>query len=77
VIDAAAVRARIEAAIPGAQVSVRDMTGGGDHYEVEVISAAFSGRGLVDRHRMVYAPLADVLGGALHALALKTIAPGE
>ncbi len=76
-IDAAAVRARIEAAIPGAQVSVRDMTGGGDHYEVEVISAAFSGRGLVDRHRMVYAPLADVLGGALHALALKTIAPGE
>ena len=76
-IDAAAVRARIESAIPGAQVTVRDMTGGGDHYEVEVVSPAFAGRALVERHRMVYAPLADVLGGALHALALKTKAPGE
>ena len=68
---------RIESAIPGAQVTVRDMTGGGDHYEVEVVSEAFEGISPLQRHRMVYGPLKDVLGGALHALSLKTRTPAE
>ena len=71
------IRTRIESALPGAQVTVRDMTGGGDHYEVEVISEAFAGVPALQRHRMVYAPLSDVLGGDLHALALKTRTPDE
>ncbi len=68
---------RIESAIPGAQVTVRDMTGGGDHYEVEVVSEAFEGVSPLQRHRMVYGPLKDVLGGALHALSLRTRTPAE
>ena len=71
------IRTRIETALPGSSVTVRDMTGGGDHYEVEVISEAFVGVPAVQRHRMVYAPLRDILGGALHALALKTRTPDE
>ncbi|MGD8376424.1 MAG: BolA family protein, partial [Acidobacteriota bacterium] len=51
--------------------------GGGDHYEVEVISTAFEGMVRLQRHRLVYAPLKDVLGGELHALSLQTRTPEE
>jgi stress-induced morphogen len=71
------IRRRIEEALPGAQVEVNDMTGGGDHYDVVVVSEQFEGKLPIARHRMVYAPLNDVLGGALHALALKTVTPSE
>lgn len=71
------IRSRLEKALPGASVTVRDMTGTADHYEVTVVAAAFQGMSLIERHRMIYAPLQDVLGGALHALSLKTFAPGE
>ena len=71
------IRDRILGALPGAEVTVRDMTGAADHYEIVVVSAAFRGVSLVDRHRMVHAPLRDILGGALHAISLRTLAPGE
>jgi stress-induced morphogen len=71
------IRKRLVAALPGAEVTVRDMTGTADHYEVRVVAGAFEGKSLIERHRMIYAPLEDVLGGALHALSLKTLAPGE
>ena len=71
------IERRLKAAFPDATIAVRDMTGGSDHFEVEVISAKFDGVSPVERHRMVYAPLKDVLGGALHALALKTRTPDE
>ena len=71
------IRSKIQAALPGSEVTIRDLTGEGDHYEVRVISEAFAGVTAIQRHRMVYAPLKDVLGGALHALALKTETPEE
>jgi stress-induced morphogen len=71
------IRRRIEQALPGASVAVRDLTGGGDHYEVDVVSAAFAGMATLQRHRLVHAPLRDVLGGALHAIALRTRTPDE
>ena len=76
-VDANVLKERIEQAIPDAVVSVDDMTGGGDHYAVEVVSPAFTGKTPIQRHRMVYDPLKDILGGALHALALKTRTPDE
>ncbi|WP_018698771.1 BolA family protein [Amorphus coralli] len=51
--------------------------GGETHFRVRVVSEAFSGKGRVDRHRLVNAILADELGGGVHALAMKTLAPGE
>ena len=71
------IRNRIQTALPDATVHVRDMTGGGDHYEVEVVSQAFAGVSPIQRHRMVYAPFNDVRGGELHALALRTRTPDE
>jgi stress-induced morphogen len=68
---------RIRSALPDAEIVISDLTGGGDHYAVEVISKAFAGVSTVMRHRMVYAPLRDILGGPLHALQLATRTPEE
>ncbi|WP_158816197.1 BolA family transcriptional regulator [Methylocapsa sp. S129] len=51
--------------------------GGETHYRIKVASARFSGKGRVERHRMVYALLADEIAGGVHALALQTLAPSE
>ena len=71
------IRARIRAALPDADVRVTDTTGGGDHFAATVVSAAFEGKGPVDRHRLVYAALGDAMRGPIHALALTTHAPAE
>jgi len=72
-----ALAARILAALPDAEVEVRDTTGGGDHFAARVVSAAFAGRGLVERHQMVYEALGKLLERDIHALSLSTHAPGE
>ncbi|MGD1016488.1 MAG: BolA family protein [Roseiarcus sp.] len=51
--------------------------GGETHYRLYIVSAAFAGKGRLERHRMVNALLADELAAGVHALALKTLAPGE
>jgi len=67
---------RLKAAFPDAQIEVSDLAGDGDHYKARIVSAAFAGLPRVKQHQLVNKALADVLGGALHALALETAAPG-
>jgi stress-induced morphogen len=62
--------------LPGAQVRVSDMTGTGDHFEIEVVSAAFAGKPLIDQHKMLHAILEGKMGfGDIHAVKLRTRAP--
>ena len=65
------VKSRIEAALPGARVQVGTFSGH-DHFEALVEAPQFAGKSLVEQHRMVYAAVDGLLGGAMHALALKT-----
>jgi BolA family transcriptional regulator, general stress-responsive regulator len=51
--------------------------GGGGHFKVTVISSAFEGLGLIERHRAVYRALASEMKHAVHALALTTRTPDE
>jgi BolA protein len=51
--------------------------GGETHFRVTIVSPAFTGKSRLERHRMVNAVLADELAGPVHALAVKTNAPGE
>ena len=70
------VEEMIKAQIPDAQVQVQDLTGGGDHYQVVVVSSQFDGMGLVKQHQMVYGSLQTAMSSeAIHALALKTYTP--
>jgi stress-induced morphogen len=71
---------RIQLALPDAEVRVVDTTGGGDHFSATVVSSAFADKGLLDRHRLVYAALGEVMRGnnaPIHALALTTETPEE
>jgi stress-induced morphogen len=70
------LRERIERAMPGADVQVEDLTGGGDHFRAEVVSDRFQGLGRIDQHRLVYSVFGDEIGGPIHALSLKTSMPG-
>jgi stress-induced morphogen len=70
------VEAMIKAEMPDAQVQVEDLTGGGDHYQVTVVSSEFAGKRLVQQHQIVYRSLQEAMSTeAIHALALKTYTP--
>ena len=60
---------------PDARVEIEDLAGDGDHYAASIVSEAFRGKSRVQQHQMVYDALQGNMGGALHALALKTSAP--
>ena len=66
------IKQRIEAALPGSEVEVRDTTGTADHFEATVASDAFAGLSRIEQHRLVYGALQADIGGAIHALALRT-----
>ena len=70
------VRAAITQALPDARVEVEDLTGGGDHLQVTVVSTAFDGLSRVKQHQLVYGALRSELASeAIHALALQTSTP--
>lgn len=69
------IQRRIEAAIPGALAEVEDYTGGGDHFRATVTADAFVGLSRIEQHRLVYEVFGAEIGGAIHALALKTQTP--
>jgi len=66
---------RIEEALPGAEVSVEDLTGGGDHFRAEVVSDRFEGLSRIQQHKLIYEVFDDEIGGAIHALSIKTAVP--
>jgi stress-induced morphogen len=68
---------RIVRALPGAQVSVEDLTGGGDHFRAEVVSDRFEGLSRIQQHRLIYDVFGDEVGGPIHALSIKTSTPGD
>ncbi|WP_088891998.1 BolA family protein [Leptolyngbya ohadii] len=72
------VKEMIQGGLPDAQVEVNDLTGGGDHYQVVVVSSLFEGKSLVQRHQMVYRSLNQAMSSeAIHALTMKTFTPQD
>lgn len=74
-MNADTIRQLIEQGLPDARVHV--MGDDGVHFEARVVSEAFRGKLPLARHRMVYATLGELMGGEIHALALKTQTPEE
>ena len=50
---------------------------GGGHYNLRMISPRFAGKSRVERHRLVYDAVADLMQREVHALAMVLLAPGE
>lgn len=74
-VEARQIETMIRAALPDAQIDIRDLAGDGDHYAATIVSEAFRGKSRVQQHQIVYQALRDLMGGRLHALALQTSPP--
>lgn len=74
--SAQSLKSRIEDALPGADVNVEDLNGGGDHFRAEVVSDRFEGLSRIEQHQLVYGVFGDEVGGPIHALSIKTSTPG-
>ena len=72
------IKQTLSNAIPVSLVETQDLTGGGDHWQVIIVSAAFDGKGLLEQHRMVNEVLKEPLADQrIHALSLKTYSPAQ
>lgn len=72
---AADITAMITAALPGAEVELRDLAGDDDHWAATVTAPQFAGLSRVAQHKLVYDALGGRMGGVLHALQLVTRVP--
>ncbi len=67
----------IEAALPGAEVTVEDEDGGGQHLRAVVRAAQFEGLSRLDQHRLVKAAVKERFDdGQIHALSIRTEVAG-
>jgi len=76
-VKPADITAKIRASIPDAEVELKDLTGTEDHWQATVISSLFSGKSLIERHRLVMAALAAEMKGPIHALTMDLKTPDE
>ena len=67
------IHALLDQAFPDGEVDVEDRTGGGDHFQVTIVSPAFNGLPLIQQHKLVNAALAGPLAdGTIHELRIRT-----
>jgi len=81
------IRSRLEAAFAPAALEIVDEShkhaghpgarSGGGHFLVRIVSPAFAGRSLLERHRMVYEALGEMMHGDIHALSIEARTPDE
>jgi len=79
------IKAMLEQRFAGARVTVEDDSArhaghagardGAGHFVVRVESEEFSGRGRLERHRLVYEALAQMLPREIHALNIVAVSP--
>ncbi|MDF0605624.1 BolA family transcriptional regulator [Neisseriaceae bacterium TC5R-5] len=50
---------------------------GGKHYHLTIVSHRFSGLNRVQRHRLVYQTVGDLMQQQIHALAIHALTPEE
>ena len=50
---------------------------GGGHFNVVIVSQEFAGKSRLQRHRLVYSALAELMQKEIHALSIKALTPDE
>ena len=50
---------------------------GGFHLEAVIVSDTFNNKSLIDRHKLIYAALGDLLKHEIHAFSMKTLTQEE
>ena len=71
-LNADQISQKLTEAFPESQIKVTDLTGGGDHWQVDIKSKIFEGKSLIEQHQLVYKALNPWMNKEIHALAIKT-----
>ena len=67
-------------------IEIKDFTGrhlnhkqhdGGFHLEAIIVSDSFINKTLINRHKIIYAALGELLKHEIHAFSMKTLTPEE
>ena len=67
-------------------IEIKDFTGrhlnhkqhdGGFHLEAVIVSDSFINKTLIERHKIIYAALGELLKHEIHAFSMKTLTPEE
>ena len=61
----------------GLECTHLEVEGDGQHFNAVIVSPAFEGKRLIQRHQLVYAALGDRMREEIHALSMKTMTPQE
>ena len=61
----------------GLECTHLEVEGDGRHFSAVIVSPAFEGKRLIQRHQLVYAALGDRMREEIHALSMKTLTPAE
>lgn len=61
----------------GLECTHLEVEGDGQHFTALIVSPAFAGKRLIQRHKLVYAALGDRMKAEIHALSMKTLTPEE
>ena len=72
------IKQTLAKSLPVSLIETQDLTGGGDHWQLIVVSPAFEGKGLLEQHRLVNEALKEPMNDQrIHALSLKTFSPAQ
>lgn len=80
------IKERLHAVLAPVSLSIRDDSAahaghagarGGGHFSVTIVADGFAGKGLLQRHRMVYDALGSAMHGDIHALSIRAYTPQE
>jgi len=83
----AAIRERLTSALAPERLEITDdshlhaghagAASGGGHFSVLIVAAGFDGRSNLERHRMVYRAVGDLMAREIHALSIMALTPEE
>ncbi len=81
------IREALESAFEPANLLIKDQShlhaghegakDGRGHFDVTIVSESFAGQNRIQRHRMVYDALTELLVTDIHALRIKAFTPSE
>ena len=81
------IKERLERELAPEQIDITDEShlhaghagaaSGGGHFNVTIISNQFAGKTTIERHRMVYLAVDDLMRTEIHALSIKALTPDE
>lgn len=83
----ALIRRELESTLSPTELLIKDQShlhaghegarDGRGHFDVTIVSTAFEGQNRIQRHRMVYDALTELLATDIHALRIKAFTPSE